>query len=310
MALSWGDLFSSGSIVDLNIGRWSGKLQIKPEDFGINSISVNEAISLGHHRLVLSDAFDNFSEIIGKAKKAVTNHGLVFPFIRGARFIPDKNIAKLVAILEPLKKQFDEEVEVFVNSYTDKVALMRPTIWQALLDAGHNTGSQLAIDNATAALSRIEASYPQPAEIKNKFNMKWSIYALKSPTTDAIKSDTGEVKDILREMVTNTRTELIEKIGSVLAIISGGGTLKSSTISSAKEMLDRIDSVNIFGDDTLAEQTKIFRNILDGVDPKKIGKDTIDSIEQVKKNIEDDIENAVARAEAALTGLGNRTLEV
>jgi hypothetical protein len=303
MDLIWSDLFASGSIVDVHVSQWSGRVQIRPSDFGLNSDAVEAALSLGHHRLVPRESFNAIGEVVANTKKTIDQHGISFPFIRGARFVPEKSLVTLLDRLKVQKELFDKATDVFIASYEQTVAAMRPVIWQALNDAARDP------EIARVAMSRIDQEYPSSSNMKSKFSLKWSVYAIQSPSSD-VPIDTDIVKDVLRGMVTDLRGEVSEKLGEVLKVISRGGTLQKRSVDSARAVLDRVESVSIFGDKTLTNQIKEIRKILDNINAKKVSQEEVLSIEQIKGILETDIDAAVEAAEKSLTGLGQRKIQV
>ncbi len=312
MSIGWGDLFASGSIVDLNISLWSGRIQILEADLGIRSDAVTRALSLGHHRLVPAESFEAITKIAAKTKDSVDKHGMVFPFIRGARFIPEKNLVALVSKLEDHESKFAQAVNDFASIYESTADAMKPVIRRALEDATHALDKTAVNTTVDAAMERLIKKYPSADDVRDHFSMKWSIYAIRGPATDGIKQDVNEVSDVLKGMVSNLRGEVIEKLEGVLAVVSKGGTVQQRTIDSAIAVLDRVDGVNVFRDKVLEEQVGVLRQIIAGMAPGKKAENDglLTKIEDVKKALETDIDKAVKEAEQRLTGLGRREIEV
>ena len=100
-ALGWDNLFFSGSIVDLDINIWSARLSVRPADLGIeDTAAVREALGLGVVRLAPHKAFERLLAIRRAALKDVENSSFNFPFIRGARYVPEAKVESLLAKLD------------------------------------------------------------------------------------------------------------------------------------------------------------------------------------------------------------------
>jgi hypothetical protein len=219
--------------------------------------------------------------------------------------VPEKNLVKLMDRLKVLKIEFEKAVDAFVYNYDDVCASMWPVIKQALLDASGD------VEVAEIAFDRVRSQYPDMIEIKNRFRLAWSVYAIKGPSNKAITAGGDEVKDVLKSMISDLRGEVSGKLGEVLAIVQNGGSLKPRSIEAALGVLDRVEDVNVFGDVELANQIGNIRRVLQTIERGKVlDKATITGLEDVKKLLEADISDAVAAAEENLTGLGRRKLEV
>ena len=133
---------------------------------------------------------------------------------------------------------------------------MLPVIRKALLDA--------ACENVDASLVRIEAEYPK--DIVSEFGFSWKIYGISgtksASASEAIASETEQVKGVIREIVVQLRTEFSEKVSSIAKIIARGGKIPSTSLESAREVLKRVKEMNVFGDAELTNQVRAFERIL------------------------------------------------
>jgi len=312
--IGWNDLFLAGSVVDLDVGMWSARTKIKAADLGIDdSPEVHKALSLGCHRLVPKDAFDKVREIAWAAKRAIESHSLNFPFIRGARYVPDAKMGSLIDRLKKQREAFDAESDRICADYQSITAEMLPVIRKALLDA---TGDE---EIAKAAYDRVLSEYPSADEIRSKFYIRWNVYAVSGAKSGAIADtmaqETESVKSIVRSMIEQLREEFSERLGAVTAAIAKGGKLNSMTIESTREVLDRVESMNLFGDSVLADQVWKLRGIIDTAErngkiyaSKKSG--FLNDLTSIQREVEKSAEDAVAEAEANLTGLGRRKFNI
>ena len=307
--LSWNSLFLNGSIVSVSTSLWRARVKITAADLGIeNTEEVKSALSLGCHRLAPSSAFDGIMRPAREAKEAVDYYSVNFGLITGARFVPEKNLAKLVDTLKQKQEEFKAAKSAFMLDFEKTRDEMLPVIEAALLRAARTP------DAAAEAFRRIQAEYPTADEVRKCFGLDFSVYALSSPKSqavaDAAAQESEGVKSILGDMVKQLRDDLTERLTSMRSIVQKGGKLQQRTVDGALEMVDRVESLNILGDIELKDQCRALRSIFTSLDPKNPGTGLVDSLDRVQKNLESSVQEAIAQAEAQLTGVGRRKLEI
>jgi len=310
MSLTWNDLFLSGSIVDLATSKWRGRVRLQPKDLGIpDSDAVASALTLGTNRLAPVEAYDEINEIHARARRHVDHHSIPFGFVRGARYVPDRNIAELSALLKSAREDFDRAVEAFVSRYDEIKASQLPIITQALRDAARTT------EAADAALARMLDEYPSADDVRKKFNLSWNVYAISGPRVDgaaaAMEDERSSVRSVVRDMIVDLRQEVIDKLGDVLSLIQKGGKLQQKSIDSALSVLDHIDRVNVLGDMTLFDHVGKLRTALNGLDSDaRVSDAQVTGLQDIRQALSSSIEEAVAAAEAKLSSVGKRKLKV
>ena len=306
--LSWNDLFLSGAVVGLSTSVWGARLKLRAKDFGIDeSESVERALSLGSTRLAPPEAFTKIHEIVSKAKKAVDFHGLTFGFIFGTRYVPSQNLEKLSTRLKELRAEFELALDAFVADYEQTKDAMFPVIEQALKDAAKTE------EAAANALARVRSEYPSAEEVRSKFGLHWSVYAIQGPkqagTEAALLSEGETVKGVISFMVTQLREDVTTKLADVLALIQKGGILRDASLRTAFEVLDRVEQVNVLGDADLDAQVKQLRAMLRGIETgKRVPDSAIVGLADIKKSLEAGMDEACQAAERNLTQPGRRRL--
>lgn len=306
-ALSWNALFLSGSVVSLSMSLWRARAKILPGDLGIeDTAEVKAALSLGCHRLAPASAFDEILRVAREAQKAVDQLSMNFGLIKGARFIPEKNLGTLLERLRALKIEFEAGVSAFVEGYDPMREAQLPVIKAALEDATTPPIAQAAYD-------RLVAEYPTASQVLTKFSFGWSTYSITSPkTAEAGKfaaQETEEVKSIVADMVKQLREETGETLKGIISLATKGGKLNKRTIEAAQETITRIRGLNILGDRALSEQLDALEKALTHVDRAKVGDGFISGLSQIQNTLETSIADAVANAEKTLTGVGYRAIE-
>lgn len=308
--IGWNDLFLSGSVVDLDVGEWRARMKLRPKDLGIEDTEeVSKALALGSHRLAPKDAFDEIRKIFDKAKQAVEAHSLNFGLIRGARYVPDEKMASLLGKLRECRAMLEKSADEFAERAEEVKFGWLPSLLLALKEAAKTE------EAAMSAYARILSEYPTRDEIRSKFYLRWRVYSVSGSKSRAASETIGEeaetVKSVVREMIEQLRGEVAEKIGTIIAAVARGGKIPEPTINAAREVIDRVESMNLFGDSVLSEITRKLRGVIDKAErdgkvyrSRKAG--FLDELTGIQKEIDRSVEEAVAEAERNLTGLGRR----
>lgn len=308
-ALSWDTLFFNGSIVDLDIRIWTARMSVRPADLGIEDTEeVRAALGLGIVRLAPKKAFDTLLAIRRAALKDVETHSFNFPFIRGARYVPEKKMKDLSEKLRARREEFYRVVksDFEPERYAQVRADMLPVIRKALLDA--------ACDNIDSSMTRIEAEYPQ--DIEARFFMGWTTYSVSgaknAAAAEGMAQETEQVKGVIREMVSQIREEFSEKVASIGKIIARGGKIPTTSIVSCREVLARVKEMNVFGDTELLNQVRAFERILaiSEMEARPDNEALKMDLSAIEASVRESLEAAVANAEANLTNVGNRRIAV
>lgn len=292
-------------------------MKIKPQDLGIEpSEEVNRVFSLGQHRLAPSEAFEKIRTPVNQAKNAIDAYSMNFAMIRGARYVPEVHIEKLMGRLVVYQQAFNAAVDEFMEKYQEMRDEQMPIILKAIQDAhtrsGVTDGQPFDEVAVREAFSRIEAEYPSAATVRSKFGLTWNVYAVQGSRSKAaaemIAGETAQVKSIIGEMVGELRKELSEKVSGLLEITKKGGKLTDNSIGSAMSLLTKLESMNVLGDRVLADQITSLRAALSTVDKSEVGDDFTMGLNQVKAELNQSVEQAIKEAEENLTGLGRRKL--
>lgn len=308
--IGWNDLFVSGSIVDLTVSIWRASIGVHTKDLGIeNSAEVARVLSLGRYRLAPQKSFEKIAEASRAATRHWNYYSLNFGLIPGARYVPDTNLPKLLEELRVEQGKFNEAVNEFLTQYEAMKNEMLPVIEKAIQDASRDA------DSAKVAFERVQHEYPTVDMVRLKFKLSWSIYAIQGAKSQAAaemaENETDTIKDVVKGMVTQLRDDMGEKLAGVLNIVNKGGVLKENSIQAAIDVLDRVDSLNILGDEVLAEQSRTMRAVILGIESgKRVSDNEVSNLEDIQKELEQSVQEAVKSAEANLMGLGRRKLGV
>lgn len=306
-ALNWNALFAAGQIVKLQTKKWTAHTKLKPQDVGIDDIEAVAAVmSLGRVRLLPTSAFRDINSAILEAKDSIADSSINFAMIKGARYIPESNMERLGPKLIQSKNRFLEAVEVLCNSYAEAREAHAPLVRQAL-EAAKSSDAALEM-----AYSRVMATYPTTTEVRNKFHMSWSFFGISGARSRAaiaaLSDEQTEVKSIVSGMVTELRSEVQTKVEQLLKAATRGGKLNKKTLEGARAMVDKLETLNILGDATLATQLQALRMTFEGMETEKMDEEFSANLNAIKAELEATADQAILDVEASLTATGRRKL--
>ena len=106
---------NEGVLASVSIRYWRAAKKLEAQDLGLNDRQIaDRLIVLGHKRLLPREALARFALIESRAHAAVERGS--FPFLGGlARYVPNRNLAKLNEVLDGLKAEFEAEIDSFMD---------------------------------------------------------------------------------------------------------------------------------------------------------------------------------------------------
>lgn len=304
--LTFEDLFSQGTLIDLDVGIWAGLARIVPQDLGIpKTEAVSRALTFGHERLVSKSYLQPLRDCEQAARNAVDNVSIAFPLIKGSRYVPRKNRERLEAELQKIRLRFQAAVTTFLAGYAQHKTEQADALRKALVTVAKNG------EYVEPAMHRLAEKYPTPTALGQLMYMHWRYLAISAPKDGETAGDeVNAVHEAITDIVGGLRKEVQTKLDDVLALVAKGGKITAKTFNAAKRTLDRIAGLNVFGDEKLAEAVEKFRKVIDAAAGAKgtAGEILAHGLDPIKAEVAKDLDAAVKNAAARLTGAGTRKL--
>lgn len=266
-------LFQRGALMDLHIGRWTGVKKMQPSDMLLAEDFDENAIYLGHKKLLPKKAMEKLIELEGKARTALAARSVDFP-IAGARFVTYTTLPAVVDKLNDIKRQWGEEVESLARDYP---ALMEEQL--ELLDRqAHNFVAEelkksppekqeerrKELDSwlKTQGLKN-KSFYPTIAELKRKFDFSWRMFTI-SALEGINELDVAEVqaaqarlREDLQAWVRTATASVHQALGEAAANAKGllekNGKLTPRNLSPLFNAFESFLSVDFTGKSTFRE---------------------------------------------------------
>jgi hypothetical protein len=297
-AIGWGDLFATGSIFDLDIGRWNRMGTLRPEDLGIQNLpEVRKSFTWGSIKLIPDLYIKPLWSTLNKAHSALDRYTVPFKLIPGARFVVSGSKKELEAALARLAEELDEQIEEFISDY-EKAKLEQHTVLK--------TGFVEAAKSGTAverAMARLPLLYPTTDQLREKFYIRWRSYSLATPQDGTFDGDTlreaRDVRDAIKGMLEQLRKELVGRSEEIADLVVRGGRITQKTYNATDRLCSKIDRVcRTFNDPALIAASKALRIAID--DARAYDDNTgerdqvlVNGVKAVKRELRDSLERSI-----------------
>ncbi len=264
-------LQDKGVLMTVTVRRWRGRRKLRPEDIGLDPNQIDgDLFALGQKCLVGKEVLDKFSRREGEIRRLVDAAG--FPFLGIARYIPNNVLDELLIKLDEQKEAFDADVRAFVGDHENvrAVALRR---WRAYAET-----RGMDAPATTKLLETIEASFPTPAQLIEKFEVSTLIFQIDTPDRPTLEQQFTDVRAkaarraqeeiqatsaaFVAECVTRLRQETATLCEEVLKTVQGTANLSQKTVNRLTTFMDRFQALNFANDVQMARQIENFRQSL------------------------------------------------
>ena len=317
MALTWNDIFTTGSLIHFSRHQWEARAKLSNSDLGIEATLTDDGDKSVNRTLKLARAkrFKKIEECRQAFKNEIESRSLNFPVLESVRYVPDTQVSVLRENLDRINREFTEAVDDFVAKFYDIKSEGLEDARLVLLNECRNP------DAAASAFARVSAEYPDAEKIRVKFGLEFDFFTIQMPVSEAAaaaaKETAPQVKSVIESMVTQLRTELGDKLADLIKYTDkamGGGTVNMKSINSALELLNKCDQLNFLGDDTLTQQVSLLKNLLQNAKDSKDSKQDLNlgelftGLSKAQAAVSGDMQAAVDAAERKLTGFGSRKI--
>ncbi len=300
-------VFQDGLLMQVNVSFWSGAKILRPEDLGLKEDDVAEAYKLGRKMLIPHEVVHGFRHLEGQARNLVAKNSFPFP-MGNARFVPRKVFTDVNLQLRAIKSAYMELAEDLIARYEEYRAQMRPVYQQAAETAFEKAnpatmefGADVNIDEKMAKreqdkavfveefLNRIDSYYPTANSLRGRFSLDWSIYEIAAPSMNLTDGESIEQREeanreirrqmnekiggFVEDVVKVLRQETVDVCSRIATSIKEGKVIRSTTIDSLRNFIDRFKNMNFVGDKTIEAQLEAVRSEFLGHDPKTIAED-------------------------------------
>lgn len=283
-------VFTEGTLVEVNVSRWSGLKYLDAEDLGLKSEEVDaELFSLGRKRLLTKERMQRFKSVENRARKAVDAYSFSFPLGKAA-FVPAAAIAKVVEEIDKAVVEFNAERDRLAEDYDEIKGAMIAQYREALPKIYERLGPDETFPVfAERFLAKIEEAYP--VDIASRFELSYSLYRVELPEearieaieagvaaevaserANLIASKNAEMRERINKdvdefvvkVVAALRAEVAEVCGRVSDLIGRGSPIKEGSLDSLRDMVEKFKTLNFMGDKEIGTQIDEVQALLNG----------------------------------------------
>lgn len=224
-----------GVLASVSIRYWRAAKKLEAADLGLKDRQIaDRLVVLGHKRLLPREAMARFALIESRAHAAVERAS--FPFLGGiARYVPNRNLARLTETLEGLKTEFETEIDSFMDRYEDLRASALGEWRQAA------RGLDVPVEEF---VDRIAATFPSGIKLRQRFHFDAHFYQVAAP--ESVRIQAVDVAD--QAAVVNARALVARQAAEKLArdtesfVSDCVATLREQTAQICDEMLGSMKS--------------------------------------------------------------------
>jgi hypothetical protein len=264
-------LTHEGVLINVSCRYWRAHKKLKAEDLGLDPDTVtDDLISLGHKKLLPSDALKPFALIESRAHSLVDAN--TFPFLGGiARYLPNSKLSEVTNRLEQLEREFQTQQVAFIERYSELRSNAAREWW---------TAARKLCNDPDRLVATIEASFPQADALDRYFSFQTHLFQVSIPEgapqaeliaasdqqalADARNRAAQEAAAKIRQgtqqfvsdCVATMRQETATLCDEMLQSMSDGKTqgVHQKTLNRLIKFIDEFKSLNFAGDQEM-EQT-------------------------------------------------------
>lgn len=292
------NIFSKGTLFDLDIGRWGAIKRMTDDDMLLKGVDKN-VLYLGHKKLLPRSATKKLSIVEGKARSYLVAHSVEFP-IAGARFVTFKALPGVMKSLNYHKVAFFKAVDELLAEYPE---LKDRQIKQLNVQAESFAANEIAkvpMDKREVKSEELKswveqqaknhkAYYPEVNKLKERYRFDWRVYKL-SPLDAATEVDADALalfqekyeQDIemwAKNAATTMHKALGEAAAQAKAMLEKQGKLNPKNLKPLFQAFETFNSVDFTGKSSFQEVIANIKQKYNGVESAA---EAINSTEEAK----------------------------
>lgn len=258
---------NEGVLASVSIRYWRAAKKLEAQDLGLNDRQIaDRLIVLGHKRLLPRDALARFALIESRAHAAVERGS--FPFLGGlARYVPNRNLAKLNEVLDGLKAEFEAEIDSFMDRYED--------LRTSALGEWRSAARGLDVP-VGEFVDRIAATFPSGMRLRQRFHFDAHFYQVAAPESVRLQATNAseqaavlnaralvarqaaeklarDTESFVSDCVATLREQTAQICEEMLASMKSGKTegVHQKTLNRLLGFIDQFKTMNFAGDEAL-----------------------------------------------------------
>ena len=255
-------IWVSGILLDLNIFWWKGYIQLTATDIDKQQDEIPDIYRLGKKRMLKSDVFVPFQTLESQARVELNNSSYNF-IVDKVRFIPYNQLDEVINMFNVIKEEFDLNRDLFVSSYEQNKSEF--------------------LNKYPDVAEKIIGNYPKIQDLYYKFDFSWKMLELSLPrdvSTIALSEQrkgflveqyakgrenlNSQLDDWVLQVSRQMRKTIITTCENMQKTLLDGNIIRPSTLSKARETIERVKEMNFIGDEEIDNILTQFEKQLPG----------------------------------------------
>ncbi len=249
-------IYKDGVLMTLTVTKWGGAKKLEPQDLGLTPDEVPEFMHLGKKLLIPKEEREAFTQIENNGRNALERGSFSFP-VGGARFVPNKVLMKTLTELEGYKQVYMD----LAKSFKERYHLIREDM----------------LAKYPEHREKLEPFYPPVHLLERRFSFEWSVFVIDDASYQAQNGEEvaaayekfkvdleSQFDKFLSDVVVDLRFQVQETCLKIAERVKAGEIITANSIGAVRRMIDKFNSLNFIGDQTIEERLNNLRAQLNG----------------------------------------------
>ena len=270
-------LFQAGNLVQVHVSKWGMTVSATEKDLGLDNTpaegevkkSLPPFVTLGKKALFTDEVRLVFGRIESNARAFLLKNSHRFP-IADAHFVPAKNLQSVMTELDKFRISYLSEVEKFITNYA--------------------AYKQKMLDDHPDFKTLLEPYYPEPHEVRDKFDFTISVYDIAFPkrmkqlsvsdmraqniAAEAAKAKyeklmegqyhhhLQQMQDFLKETAMGMRGEIIKTFEVIAQKIQNREVVSTANLKTLQNTIASFDALDFLDDKKVKENLALVKKVI------------------------------------------------
>jgi hypothetical protein len=236
-------IYKDGVLMTLTVTKWGGARKLEPQDLGLQADEVPEFMHLGKKLLIPKEEREAFNQTENNARNALERASFPFP-VGGARFVPNRVLMKILTELEEYKRAYMD----LAHSFKERYHLIREDM----------------LAKYPEHREKLEPFYPPVHLVERRFSFEWSVFVIDDASYQAKNGEEvsaayekfkinlqAQFDKFLNDVVIDLRFQVQETCLNIVERVKAGEIINAHSIGAVHRMIDKFNSLNFIGDQTI-----------------------------------------------------------
>ena len=287
-------LFSTGTLVSLYIGRWTGNKKLRPSDVFLEGKVDDNAIYLGHKKMMTRGSLQPFSRQENGARNFLSRNSIRFP-IGHSFFVNNKTLPSVLEGLIERKRAWLESLASFIENYEEEKTKQLDVLGdQSRKLAKESLYHTEDVDNWVDKQREKNLSlYPKSSDLERRFPFSWRLFKVTNASAigsmsedeaealaDAQRQLQREAQQWLREASAALHKSLGEAAQNAVLLLDRQGKLNP------KNLRPLFDAFEVFKAVDFTDSSE-FHTVIDSIREQYLSQNLSEVAEEIANSKDD-----------------------